>query len=529
MALRVYNTLTREKSEFQPLAPPKVTMYLCGPTVYKPAHIGHMVGPVIFDTVKRYLTYCGYDVTFVINITDVDDKLIVKAQEQGTTVKALAEQMTTDYFDNLKQMGVDSIDHFPYATDYITGLQEMIQGLIDKGHAYRLNGDVYFRVSADDDYGKLSRRSVEQMLAGTRVEANDTKENPADFALWKSSKPGEPAWDSPWGPGRPGWHIECSVMSSKLLGDTIDIHGGGLDLMFPHHENELAQSECSSGKPFVRYWLHNGLMQSGKNTGKVGGAHSRHGDAAPAETTAATSADAQIAGKLAGSAGAESVKTAVFAHHPPEVVRFFLLSTHYRSPIDFSLENIAEREKGMEGFYRMFETFEQITGTSFYSLTAPTRRSESVVSTLSQSGAIPADTATALVELSGRFLEDMDDDFNTGGAAGVLFELRKAINGYIAANKLADAASAEQKQALTIILTLFKELSQLLGVFRQPLAQAAGANDELVDGLMQLIIEIRQQARKDKNWAVADKVRDALKALDVTLEDGKDGVRWSRG
>lgn len=535
MALRVYNTLTREKTEFQPLAPPKVTMYLCGPTVYKPAHIGHMVGPVIFDTVKRYLTYCGYDVTFVINITDVDDKLIVKAQEKGTTVKALAEQMTADYFDNLKLMGVDSIDHFPYATDYITAMQEMIQGLIDKGHAYALNGDVYFRVTADADYGKLSRRSIEQMLAGTRVEANDRKESPADFALWKSSKPGEPAWDSPWGPGRPGWHIECSVMSSKLLGDTIDIHGGGLDLMFPHHENELAQSECASGKTFVKYWLHNGLMQSGKNTGKVGGAHSRHGDA-PASPGQASppreggdTTDAQIAGKLAGSAGAESVKTAVFAHYPPEVVRFFLLSTHYRSPIDFSLENIGEREKGMEGFYRLFETFEQITGTSFYALQAPTTRANSVTRTLAASGALPADVANGMTEIADRYLEAMDDDFNTGGAIGLLFDLRKAINGYIAANKLNESATAEQKQGLTAAMTLFKELSQILGVFRQPLPKKAGADDELVNSLMQLIIEIRQQARKDKNFAVADKVRDALKALNITLEDGKEGVRWSRG
>ncbi|MEZ6066380.1 MAG: cysteine--tRNA ligase [Planctomycetaceae bacterium] len=524
MSLRVYNTLTREKTEFQPLAPPRVTMYLCGPTVYKPAHIGHMVGPVIFDTVKRYLTYCGYDVQFVINITDVDDKLIVKAKEKGMTVKALAEQMTADYFDNLQLMGVDTIDEFPYATDYIGGMQEMIQGLIDNGHAYPLNGDVYFRVNADDDYGKLSRRSVEQMLAGTRVEANDRKENAADFALWKASRDGEPAWDSPWGPGRPGWHIECSVMSSKLLGETIDIHGGGLDLMFPHHENELAQSECASGKPFVRYWLHNGLMQSGKNTGKVGGAHSREGD-----TPAASSDEAQIAGKLAGSAGAESVKTAVFAHHPPEVVRFFLLSTHYRSPIDFSLDNIAEREKGMEGFYRLFETFEQITGTSFYSLQAPVRRADSVRHKLAATPGLSSETVAALTELADRFTEAMDDDFNTGGAIGVLFDLRKAINGHINAGKLTESANEEQRSALTTVLTLFKELARTLGVFRRPLQKPSGANDELVEGLMQLIIDIRKQAREAKNWAVADKVRDALKALNVTLEDGRDGVRWSRG
>ncbi|MBL8848632.1 MAG: cysteine--tRNA ligase, partial [Planctomycetaceae bacterium] len=354
MALRVYNTLTREKEDFQTLQPGRVTMYLCGPTVYKPAHIGHMVGPVIFDTVKRYLSYSGYQVTFVINITDVDDKLIVKAAELGTSVKELAQKMTADYFDNLKLMGVDTIDHFPYATDYIGEMQALIQRLIDNGTAYVVGGDVYFSVTNDADYGKLSRRSIEQMLAGTRVEANDRKRHPADFALWKGAKAGEPAWDSPWGQGRPGWHIECSAMSSKLLGDSIDIHGGGLDLMFPHHENELAQSESSSGKTFVRYWLHNGLMQSGRGSGKVGGQHDKRGDAPAADSTAD-----QIAGKLAGSAGAESVKTAVFAHHPPEVVRFFLLSTHYRSPIDFSLENIAATAKSMEGFYRLFETCER--------------------------------------------------------------------------------------------------------------------------------------------------------------------------
>jgi cysteinyl-tRNA synthetase len=530
MPLRVYSTLTREKEEFRTLQPGKVTMYLCGPTVYKPAHIGHMVGPVIFDTIKRYLTYSGYQVTFVINITDVDDKLIVRAQEKGTTVKALAEQMTADYFDNLKLMGVDTIDHFPYATDYIADMQAMIKGLIDKGCAYPLEGDVYFDVTKDDDYGKLSRRSIEQMLSGTRVEANDRKKHPADFALWKSSKPGEPAWDSPWGPGRPGWHIECSVMSSKLLGDSIDIHGGGLDLMFPHHENELAQSESASGKPFVRYWLHNGLMQAGKGTGKMGGQHDRHGDSPASGGREPPVPDAdQIAGKLAGSAGAESVKTAVFAHHPPEAVRFFLLSTHYRSPIDFSLENIAATGKAMEGFYRLFETYERIAGASFYALEASERRDHSAARTLQASGSLPAPFAAELQQLADRFLEAMDDDFNTGGAIGILFELRRCINGFIHENKLEERTTAEQKTALTTAMTLLKELTGVLGVFRRPVEKRAGADDAFVNGLMQLILDIRADARKTKNWAVADKVRDALKALNVTVEDGKDGVRWSRG
>jgi len=520
MPLRVYNTLTREKEDFQTIEQGKVSMYLCGPTVYKPAHIGHMVGPVIFDTVKRYLAYSGYEVTFVINITDVDDKLINKATELGMEVKALAEQMTEDYFDNLNLMGVDSIDHFPYATDYINDMQEMIQSLIDKDSAYPLNGDVYFNVTNDEDYGKLSGRNVEQMLAGTRAETNDQKRNPADFALWKGSKPGEPAWESPWGPGRPGWHIECSVMSCKLLGETIDIHGGGLDLMFPHHENELAQSESATGKTFVRYWMHNGLMQAGKTTGKLGGDHDKTGDK-PQEQSAE---DAQIAGKLAGSAGAESVKTAVFAHHHPEAVRFFLLSTHYRSPIDFSLDNIAKTEKAMEGFYRLFDSFERITGTSFYALSTAATREQSA-----DLNGIPDALQASVTDLRNRFLEAMDDDFNTGGAIGILFELRKAINGFINSEKLEEAASDDQKSQLTTLGTMFKELANLVGVFRNPIEKSSGADDAFVDGLMDLILDIRKQAREDKNWAVADKIRDALNELKVTIEDGKADARWSRG
>ena len=270
MTLRVYNTLSRTKEAFEPLEPNRVRMYLCGPTVYKPAHIGHLVGPVIFDTIKRYLTYRGFDVTWVINITDVDDKLINKANERGVSMQSLAEEMTADYFENLASMNVDQVDEFPKATDYIDAMLGMIGKLVDEGHAYPLDGDVYFAVESDEDYGKLSNRDPQEMMAGTRAETNSDKRHPADFALWKASKDGEPSWDSPWGKGRPGWHIECSAMSAALLGEQIDIHGGGLDLMFPHHENELAQSETCHHKPFANYWLHNGLMQSG-DAAKVGG------------------------------------------------------------------------------------------------------------------------------------------------------------------------------------------------------------------------------------------------------------------
>src|SRR5262245_9613558 len=429
MPLRVYNTLTRQKEEFQTVVPGQVGMYLCGPTVYKPAHVGHMVGPVIFDSIKKYLAYLGYSVKFVINITDVDDKLIVRAAERKTTVEKLAGEMTQDYFENLSTMGVDSVDQFPYATKHIGEMLEIIRRLIDKGFAYPLEGDVYFDVTKDEDYGALSHRSISEVLAGTRVEANDRKRHPADFALWKASKPGEPAWDSPWGKGRPGWHIECSAMSMKYLGETLDIHGGGLDLMFPHHENELAQSESFTGKKFSRYWLHNGLMQAGRASGKVGGAHDRHGDA---DLDTAT----REAGKLAGSKGAASVKE-LFARHQPETVRFFILATHYRSPIDFSDDNISEKGKSLDGFYRLFETFQRITGKDFYGLPVPTLRTATTPAPLE-----PQAFAAELTRLRERFFDSMDDDFNTGGATSVLFDLRTAINGFIQEQKLETTGKA---------------------------------------------------------------------------------------
>src|ERR1700722_11387519 len=356
MPLHVYSTLTRKKEPFQTVKPGHVGMYVCGPTVYKPSHVGHMVGPVIFDTVKRYLTYLDYRVTFVVNITDVDDKLIVQSREQKITMTELAERVTADYRKQLERLGVDSIDHFPKATDHIEDIQKMITGLIDKGFAYAAGGDVYFDVSKDEDYGKLCNRDPEQLEAGARVEVTDRKRNPGDFALWKGAKPGEPAWDSPWGPGRPGWHIECSAMSSKLLGATLDIHGGGLDLQFPHHENELAQSESFSGKTFVRYWLHNGLMRVHAQASKIKGDTSDHLE------------------KMSKSKGNEVVVRELFKRHDPETMRFFLLSTHYRRPIDYSEERLEEVHRGLDSFYRFFERYQRITKTSFYDLQPPRKR-----------------------------------------------------------------------------------------------------------------------------------------------------------
>src|SRR5262245_16424425 len=302
MALKVYNTLTRKKSEdFQTVRPGKVGMYVCGPTVYKPSHVGHMVGPVIFDTVKRYLTYLGYQVTLVVNITDVDDKIIKEATRQKRDWKQLAESVTADYLRNLQLLNVTGIDHMPRATEHIGDIIRMIQGLIERGYAYPADGDGYFDVTRDPDYGKLCHRDPEQLEAGARIEVSEKKRNPGDFALWKGAKPGEPKWDSPWGPGRPGWHIECSAMSMRLLGQTLDIHGGGLDLQFPHHESELAQSESYNDKPFARYWMHNGLMKTGDK-------------------------------KMSKSEGNEIVVSKLLERHAAETLRFLLLSTHYRSP-----------------------------------------------------------------------------------------------------------------------------------------------------------------------------------------------------
>src|SRR5438874_2603467 len=289
-------------------------MYVCGPTVYKPSHIGHMVGPVIFDTVKRYLTYLGYQVTWVVNITDVDDKLIMRARDLGTTVKELSEKMTADYVDCLKKLNVTGIDRMPKATDHVPGMIAMIGGLVAKGYAYPAGGDVYFDITRDEDYGKLCNRDPEQLEAGSRIEVSDKKRNPGDFALWKGAKPGEPAevqFDSPWGKGRPGWHIECSAMATKLLGDTLDIHGGGLDLQFPHHENELAQSESTTDKPFAKIWMHNGLLKLKDKDGNEA--------------------------KMAGSIGNVLNVADALKHVSGEVLRFYMLQTHYRSPIDLGI------------------------------------------------------------------------------------------------------------------------------------------------------------------------------------------------
>jgi cysteinyl-tRNA synthetase len=513
MSLRVYNTLSKTKEPFETVKPGQVGMYLCGPTVYKPSHIGHMVGPVIFDAVKRYLAYNGYQVTFVVNVTDVDDKLIAESNKRGMSMAALAAEMTADYMRNLEAMGVDSIDHFPRATENMGEIVDFISALINKGFAYESEGDVYFDVAKDREYGKLSNRDVASMQ-GEGGEMAERKHSPIDFALWKSAKPGEPSWDSPWGKGRPGWHIECSAMSRGILGETFDIHGGGLDLVFPHHENEIAQSECCHGKPLARYWMHNGLMQASNEVGKVGGRATREAPAGDQQ--------AQEAGKMGKSKGASAFRE-LLARHAPETIRFFLLSTHYRRPIDFSEARIEEVHTGLEQFYRFFKRYERITGQSFYDVEYATSRAK---------GEFAPGKDAVLEQVAERrrsFLEAMDDDFNTGGAVADLFELVRALNKFADDQKLeAGKPSAEHLATLRQGAATLRELAATLGLFRAAAAKPAAAGDnELAGKLMGLVIELRAAARGKKDFATADRIRDVLTELGIVLEDRPGGTEWT--
>jgi cysteinyl-tRNA synthetase len=501
MSLVVYSTLSRKKEAFAKAPGAAVSMYVCGPTVYKPSHIGHMVGPVIFDTVKRHLAHLGYKVTWVVNITDVDDKLINRAGELKTTVPELAKRMTEDYFDCLKKLNVTGIDRFPRATEHIDGMIAMIDALIVKGFAYVAGGDVYFDVSRDHDYGKLCNRDPEALEAGARLEINALKRNPGDFALWKGAKPHEPAevqFNSPWGKGRPGWHIECSAMSKALLGDTIDIHGGGLDLQFPHHENELAQSESATGQDFARIWMHNGLLRMGK-------------------------------GKMAGSVGNVWNIADALKHVSGSVIRFFLLSTHYRSPIDLGEwdpkaspvpPNVENARTAFDTFLRFAERVERISGQTVHSITNI--------------------KPSVYDEFNNRFLELMNDDFNTGGAVGVLFELVTQLNKAADVAKLEDPkATADAKAEFLAGVAVVNRIAGILGLSFESEAKVLGGGDALAAGLMNLVIELRNNLRAEAKgiedkaspvkkalFAQTDLIRQRLAELNVTLEDRAGGTTW---
>lgn len=488
MSLRVYNSLTRQKEPFQTVQEGKVNIYLCGPTVYKSPHIGHMVGPVIFDAIKRYLTFKGYSVTWIVNITDVDDKLIEKAGELGVPMKDLAEKHTAEYHSVLASLGIDQIDRFPKATEHMAEIISITQSLIDKGYAYVTDGNVWFDVARDSDYGKLTNRRVEDQEAGGRQTEGSGKRSPADFALWKAAKPGEPAWPSPWGEGRPGWHIECSAMSMKYLGDTLDIHGGGLDLQFPHHENELAQSESCTGKPFARYWMHNGLTRI---------------------KTKAASGEWKDE-KMSGSIGNVVSARQLVEQFGPELVRYFLLSTHYRRPIEFTDEVLDNCKKAYSVFTRLFERVERL-------------------------GASIAPAAGPLMEEAAayrqRFVDMMDDDFNSAGAIAVLHEFAGSINSFIEKNSLEKSKDASGVAAARAAIESLKDLGHLLGLFRfaaEASTASRGEEAQLVDELMKLFIRVRADARKGKNFATADGIRKGLAEIGITLEDRADGTVWHK-
>jgi len=509
--IEVYSTLTKKKAPLETVKPGHVGMYLCGPTVYKPSHIGHMVGPVIFDTVKRYLEYSGWKVTWVVNVTDVDDKIIAESATRGTTMQALAAEMTADYLENLAVLGVTGIDEMPKATEHIGTIITFIEGLIGKGMAYASDGDVYFDVTRDADYGKLTNRSVEQ-TQGEGGSTAERKRSAADFALWKKAKPGEPAWESPWGPGRPGWHIECSAMSKAILGPHFDIHGGGLDLVFPHHENEIAQSESLHDCPMATFWMHNGLMQAAGAAGKVGGRPRGSEDAAD-------DAAAQAATKISKSTGAEPFKN-LLARHRPEAIRMLLLSTHYRSPIHFGEEPLGESARAMEAFERLFGRYERITGKAFYPLPCRNRAAGDAAV-----GAAGADVKA----LRDKFLAAMDDDFNTAIAIATLFDFVRVVNKFIDQHGLEAKKPSGELATLDAMMLVLRELTGVLGLFlAAPRAKAGGADEALVGKLMALIIEIRANARKAKDFATADLVRNALTGAGIVLEDRPDGTGWSR-
>ena len=500
MGIRVYNTLTQRKEPLETVQPGKVGIYLCGPTVYKPAHIGHAVGPIIFDIIKRYLTDRGYQVSLVVNITDVDDKLIEESALQNTTVAELAERVTASYLDSLDRLGIDTFDHMPKASEHIGDILGIIERLIEKNAAYESDGDVYFDITADADYGKLSNRRQDDQQAQGDADGG-RKRNPGDFALWKAAKPNEPdevRFDSPWGPGRPGWHIECSAMSMRYLGETFDIHGGGMDLIFPHHENEIAQAETATDRPFVKYWLHNGLTRF--NTKKV------------------SKSDKEMAEALK-----KMTLTTLLDTYGGELLRYFVASTHYRRPIEFTEEELEGKRRGLATFHRLFERMERIAGKSVYD--DPTTALEAWKS------ADPSDFkefAADANQFIKRFYDSMDDDFNTAAALASMFEFANRINRFVEEQGLekgADGSAARQVAYATTQALM--GLARLLGLFARP-PEAAGGGDELVGSLMDILIAARAEARKARQFAIADMIRDRLGEAGVTLEDRPDGTVWRR-
>ena len=474
--IKIHNTLTGKLEEFKPVVENQVSMYVCGPTVYNYIHIGNARPAMFFDTVRRYFEYRGYKVKYVQNFTDVDDKMIKRANEEGITLKDVADKYIAAYFEdtakvNLKEDGMIR----PKATEYIGEMIELIEILIKKGYAYESNGDVYFNVDKyKHEYGALSKQNIDELNSGARVDISEIKKSQLDFALWKAAKEGEPSWSSPWGEGRPGWHIECSAMSNKLLGATFDIHGGGQDLIFPHHENEIAQSKCSTGGDFARYWIHNGYIN-------VKGE------------------------KMSKSLGNFFLLREVLAKFPGNVVRFFVLSSHYRKPIDFSEDELKQAEAGL----RRIENALSRAGEML-------NKSENTV----EAGDSLAELKEALKKSKEKFIEGMDDDFNTAIGVGAVFELVKELN------KALEIGSINKSGVETITETVkfIKEaVEDVLGIKISEEKQA----DNLTTELVEFVLKLRRDARDEKNWALSDKIRDGLQGIGIKIKDGKDTTQWS--
>ncbi|WP_064091198.1 cysteine--tRNA ligase [Rossellomorea aquimaris] len=466
MTIRLYNTLTRQKEEFKPLEEGKVKMYVCGPTVYNYIHIGNARPAIVFDTVRRYLEYRGYDVQFVSNFTDVDDKLIKAAKELGEDVPTIAERFIQAYFEDTGALGCKKADVHPTVTENIDTIIDFIAALIEKGYAYESQGDVYYRTRKFDGYGKLSHQSVDELKVGARIDVGDKKEDALDFVLWKAAKEGEISWESPWGEGRPGWHIECSAMAKRYLGNTIDIHAGGQDLTFPHHENEIAQSEALTGEPFAKYWMHNGYINIDNE-------------------------------KMSKSLGNFVLVHDIIKEQDPQVLRFFMLSVHYRHPINYNLELLQNAESALDRIKTAYENLKH--------------RQESSTNLTDNN----QEWLDKIADLKEQFISDMDDDFNTANGISVLFELSKQANYYLMEKNTST-------EVIDAFLHQFEDFFSVLGLTLQREA-------ELLDEEVEELIEKRIQARKDRNFQLSDEIRDKLKEMNIILEDTPQGTRWKRG
>ncbi len=470
--LKVYNTASRSLEEFKPLNDNKVGMYVCGVTVYDFCHIGHGRSAVAFDLIYRYLKYKGYDVTFVKNFTDVDDKIINRANKESVSCEEISNRYIEEYYKDMDKLNIERPTYEPKATEHINEIIDLVKKLIEKGFAYEVNGDVYFSVEKFKDYGKLSRKNIEELKSGARVEINEKKKNPLDFALWKKSKEGEPRWDSPWGKGRPGWHIECSAMSMKYLGESFDIHGGGEDLVFPHHENEIAQSEAATGKPFAKYWIHNGFVRINKE-------------------------------KMSKSLGNFFTLRDVLKQYNGETLRYFLLLTHYRSPIDFSFEGLDSAKEALNRFYNFIQRLEE---TEFF-----------------KDGERNVELESVLNSLIERFEDAMDDDFNAPKAIGEVFATIRSFNQYL------DRMEKESKKPFSGYKEKFlddiNKISSVLGVFGTSSASWFIPGDIDVEWVKRKIEE-RAIARKRKDFETADKIRDELAKHGIILEDARNYTRW---